>query len=548
MSNSLKATLQSNLFKLLIVLFIAFQTSYSFGQDLDYIYGKIVDSKSERPLSFASIIQKDKSIGLISNSDGSFKIPSYYALADVVLEISFIGYYSEEIRVKDLDRKNLNVIKLVEKTESLDEIVISRKEPISAKQIVELAIKNIKNNYPRDQFSYVGYYRDYQTNKESNYLNLNEAILQVNDLGFHYEDYVSTKTNILKYAKNLDFPIDTLPYQLYDYQEKTKVNNNAILNSIGERSNEFALLRFHDAVRNYKINTYDYVNNLEKDFVPNHNFELVRETSVNDVNLYQIKFNRNLGKVLAEGEIFISKVDYKIYKLRYSVHKMKIKKNDSEQAHYAIRSKITQKKEELIYNITLEYKDYLDMMYPKYISFSNPFNVILPPKFFPTEAKFVHKKQKAMNAVLISVELFFNNEISEKGIQKKKNYSLKYKNKKIRLDSIQLGPKRQKLIFYPLEKDIFFYREAWMRGDTLPSTDFVFDVKNIEDVYGNVVLERESVSYNQFREFFIQELNFGIDTSKDTIFMNKNRPISDNQPINPSQKLSKYWMNTPLKE
>ena len=150
--------------------------------------------------------------------------------------------------------------------------------------------------------------------------------------------------------------------------------------------------------------------------------------------------------------------------------------------------------------------------------------------------------------IIIVSNLFFNNEISEKGIQKKKNYSLKYKNKKIRLDSIQLGPKRQKLIFYPLEKDIFFYREAWMRGDTLPSTDFVFDVKNIEDVDGNVVLERESVSYNQFREFFIQELNFGIDTSKDTIFMNKNRPISDNQPINPSQKLSKYWMNTPLKE
>ncbi len=548
MNHTLKISILRNIPKILIAFFLVFQTHNSFGQELAYIYGKVVDSKQEAPLSYASIIQKGKSVGVISNSNGSFKVPAYYAVADVVLEISFIGYYTKEIRVKDLDRNNLNIIKLTEKTESLDEIVIRKKDPLSAKQIVELAIKNIKNNYPQDQFSYVGYYRDYQKNKERNYLNLNEAILQVTDQGFHYEDYVSTKTNILKYTKNDEFPTDSLASQLYDYQNKTKVNNNAILNNVGEQGNEFTLLRFHDAVRNHKVNTYDYVNSLEKDFVPNHNFELVRETSVNDVKLYQIKFNRNMGKVLAEGEIFISKVDYKIYKLSYSVYKMKIRKNDLNKSLHTGKAKIIQKKEELIYNITLEYNDYQDMMYPKYISFNNPFNILHPPKFFPTETKFVHDDQETVGEVAIWIEMLFNNKISEVGIQKKKNYSLTYKDKKLRIDSIQLGPKKQKLLFYLVEKDILFYRDAWLRGTKLSSKDFVFNVKNIQDVDGNVVLEKEVSSYNQFREFFIQELNFGKDISKDTIYMNKNRPIADNQPINDSKKLSKYWMNTPLKE
>ena len=548
MNHTLKISLRRDISKLIIVLFLAFQTHSSFGQELTYIYGKVVDFKNEAPLSFASIIQKGKSVGVISNSNGSFKIPAYYALADIVLEISFIGYYTQEIRVKDLDKNDLNIIKLSEKTESLDEIFIRKQEPLSAKQIVELAIENIKNNYPRDQFSYVGYYRDYQKNKESNYLNLNEAILRVTDLGFHYEDYLSTKTNILKYTKNKEFPTDSLASQLYDYQNKTKVNNNAILNNIGEQGNEFTLLRFHDAVRNYQVNTYDYVNSLEKDFVPNHNFELVRETSINDVKLYQIKFNRNLGKVLAEGEIFISKVDYKIYKLGYSVYKMKIRKNELNKSPYAQKPKITQKKEELIYNITLEYNDYEDIMYPKYISFNNPFDVLHPPKFFPVKAEFVHKENKADADVSIWVEMEFNNEISENGIQKKRNYGITYQNQDIKIDSIQLHPEKRKLMFFFAEKDIFFYKKAWLKGKKLSSKDFVFNVKNIKDVDGNVVLEREVSSYNQFREFFIQELNFGKDTSKDTIYMNKNRPISDNQPINDSKKLSKYWMNTPLKE
>jgi len=237
--------------KKIVFLIFIFQAAISLGQDLNFIYGKVLDSKTGAPLAFASIVQKDKSVGLITNDDGSFKIPKEYELAKVTLVISFIGYYPKEIKVTELNKYDVNIIKLVERAESLNEIVIkSTSKPLSAKQIVGKAIKNIKNNYPFQPFSYVGYYRDYQKNEKNTYLNMNEAILQVYDPGFGHEDYLATKTNIFKYSKNDNFPENVAASQPYDYSGRTKTIDKVSLGYLSKNANEFILLRIHDAIRN----------------------------------------------------------------------------------------------------------------------------------------------------------------------------------------------------------------------------------------------------------------------------------------------------------
>lgn len=539
-----KKDLSLRISKKLVLLLFMFQVAHSYGQDLSYIYGKVVDSQNGTPLAFASIVQKGKSVGLITNDDGSFKLPKYYDVANVTLVISFIGYYSEEIQVSDLDKTNLNLIKLIQKTEFLDEIVVKNTpKNLSAKQIVQLAVDNIKNNYPFQPFSYVGYYRDYQRKEDNSYVSMNEAILEVYDEGFGIADQTAGQTRVFTYSRNPDFPVDVEASRPYDYEQKTKIMDRAKLGYLSENANEFVLLRVHDAIRNYNINTFDYVNIFEKDFVQNHSFELIRPTSINEVSLYEIRVTKSLNDVYVDGRIYISKNDYKIYKLQYSAYKRKIKENGGD-LYNGFQRRFVPKKKNLIINIVVEYADQEDLMFPKYISFNNPFEVLQPPKFYPMEASVERDTSSESNSFV--VEMTFNKEIDLNKAYRKKNYNIKYKDKKIRVDRVVIDFNKVKI--YPKEKDLALYRRTMLGGLNIASDDFSIDVKNLEDIDGHVVFEQESISYDQFREFFIQEFNVDTQKPQGSSFMIKNLPLSMNQMINTPKDMSRYWMNTPLKE
>jgi len=530
--------------KKLLFLFFLLQTIVLYGQDLSYIYGKVVDSRTEEPLAFASIAEKDKSLGLISNEDGSFKIPMYFATANATMVVSFIGYYPEEIVVADLNKNNLNIIKLIEKKEVLDEIVIKnkkRKKKLSAEQIVKIAIQNIKNNYPFHDFSYVGYYRDYQKNKEKAYLNMNEAILEVYDLGFEFEDYAKTKIKLLKYKKNLEFPVDSIASKIYD--NNTKIINQANLGYLSENANEFTLLRIHDAIRNYNINTYDFVNTLEKDFVFNHYFSIVKITSVNNTSLYEIKVFKDMEKFLVEGKLFISKNDFKIYKFQYGVYEKVDAVNNSIRNSY--KMSVSEKfKRKIIFNTIIEYTPYNEIMYPRYISFFNSFEVLQLPKLFPTKSIIRQVKSKGISSFVI--EMKFSNQVDLNLARRRRNYKITYKGKKIRAERIVVNSNKIKI--YPILEDVSLYSSSLLGGEKISSADFNIDIKNLKDIDGNELYERKSDSYKQYREFFVQELNLDAKKPKDTLFMIKTRPIFEDQPVLTPKNLSKYWMNTPLKQ
>ena len=77
--------------------------------------------------------------------------------------------------------------------------------------------------------------------------------------------------------------------------------------------------------------------------------------------------------------------------------------------------------------------------------------------------------------------------------------------------------------------------------------DIIIKINKLTDIFGNIINQREFASYNQFREFFVQELKTNASKPMGPFFMQKTKPIFDNQPIAPFDKLSEYWLNTPLK-
>ena len=424
--------------------------------------------------------------------------------------------------------------------ESLDEVVIvssKKKRRPNAKTIVRLAMNNIPENYPFSAFYYVGYYRDYQI-KKGKYVHLNEAILEVFDPGFEKRDLTDTETRIFQYKRNTDFPTDTLAAKPYDYDNRTKMIDNATINGLG--GNEYTLLRLHDAIRNYNIQTYDFVNQLNVDLVKKHRFKLIRETAIDDVPLYDIRIVKNVDNFKAVGEIYISKGDFKIYKLQYAVYDRN--QSGKSEKHLPTNSYQSSKKErsigKLIYEIIVEYKPYQDIMYPNYISFNNSFDILKPPKFFPVKTSANVEKKR--------FEMTFNNIPNPKDAVKKFNYTVWYQKVKLKLDSIGLRDKT--VLFYPKNPDFVFdpKRIQILRKST--DKGIAIEVRNVKDLDGNVVFEQESEPYNQFREFFVQQLNTEPQKPLDSLFMMKRQPIFYKQPIVAPKNLSDYWMNTPLKD
>lgn len=184
-----------------------------------------------------------------------------------------MGYEKKEYKLLELSPKDINIIRLKHGVLSLTEAVVKGKKrrKLSAHEIVRKAIENISKNYPLNNFTVKGYYRDYQLDSLG-YVNLNEALVQVYDSGFNEMDTATTKARIYDYIQNQDFRRDTLADDSYNYKNRRKVINNAYLRAYG--GNEFQILRVHDAIRNYKMNSYDFINNLkEGDILKNHSLE-----------------------------------------------------------------------------------------------------------------------------------------------------------------------------------------------------------------------------------------------------------------------------------
>jgi len=581
------------------------------GQETDFIYGQLVNAGNQTPISFAHITIKNKAKGTISNMDGGFRIPvQYYKLGDTLV-ISSIGYSSKKIPLLSLNQNLRNVIILLRKEEVLDEISLgtsknkssrdrqdgqSRKKRLRAKDIIQLALDRIPENYPYAPFSYVGYYRDYQM-KQGNYFNLNEAVMHIFDAGFGASDSVETQTRLYKYEKNTTFPEDPISAMPYDYVNRMKFIYHTELGTPIAGRNEYTLLRIHDALRNHNINTYDFVNRLDLDFIKNHKFKFLPETSIDRIPLYAINLIKRWNDFTAIGKIFISKGDYKIYKMQYAVYdKSGPLESKKEQQTISKQSvKYDKNLGKLLYEIIVEYQLYNGIMYPNYISFNNSFISLKPIDFFPIDIEITKTNL---------IKLTFSQNPMQNYAMKKENYRMWYNYKQLKIDRIEIS---NNIVRLYLDKETLIEATQNDMIEEFDHNKFKISISNIYNFYGykikpnrpfrnfkqfkefhvgkldehtknqaaNNYLYRsynpykewnirvDSIynkyankavdtlyqykSYYQYREFFVQELKLNTKKRLDTFYMLKSQPIFKNQPIAPYVNLKDYWMNTPLK-
>jgi hypothetical protein len=509
-----------------LVLLFAINHSAIYCQQPDYIWGKVIDSKTSQPVSYATVLLKNSRVGIHTNAEGDFRILNSPAFQTDSLIVTCIGFRRLSMAFGSLKMSEKNDLRLVPNIYGLNEVrVIARKRRLNPEIIIGRALQNIKKNNPVSPFSYVSYYRDYLKDS-SNYLNLNEAIIQTLDKGFDFTSD-SSRHRLLEFKRNMDFrQIKLTPY----YDIPGSVHSDISFKQmpmafVGDHNgNEFFVLLTHDAIRNFDQKTFFFIDNLSEKFLKNHMFS--RPDGIYDGNtlLYKIEFEAR-PKITedtyqAKGAIFIQTDDYSIHRLEYSASCFN-----------------SEKKKQEIFNIEIEYGHEPALgskMCLKYISFNNSF--VIPDTtdngFFKIlSGRWISAKPYKDIFSDLTTVIVFNNEIDSISARDRKNYDITIGGAKARIRKITADGRNLYLTLYNDKYNV-----------ALDSCRI--NIKDLKDINGNILNKRRDLVLRQFREMFVQEYNKPVGFQNGCFI--ESMPLGRNC-ISRSDNTGRFWMNTPLK-
>ncbi|MEX0288191.1 MAG: hypothetical protein AB3N14_03700 [Flavobacteriaceae bacterium] len=509
---------------LLIGIFLAvipWQFSNAQQEQSNDILARVLNSSSRIPVIFATGVFKKSGTGIVADRDGYIRIPFKFKLLKETISISSMGYTSKEVPLSKLRSGALNTILLDPRTETLKEVTLSantateKEARLKPENIVRKAIQRIPGNCPTDPYAYIAYYRDYQL-FENEYVNLNEALVEVFDTGYNSDKLTDSynQTSLYHFEENTGFRRDTIWSSTYENSDQ-KFIKNARISPLG--GNELNILSLHDPIRNRSRNSFSFVHIFKTDFLENHKFKYEGILYRDEIPIYHFSFKTRDEKIksnyAAEGSIYIAKDSYGIYKLSY--------KGFERHAY------------DPLYSLELEYLPKNGKMVLNYISFNNYFQVKSKGNF-KVESILLDKDE---NAFFIT----FNNAVNKTTIENPKHYRFIYDKRKLKLANISLAD--SKTVKVALVNGTL-PELANMDGTVMSKINY--RVKNIEDQLGRKLNKFSLVSINQFREMFVQKVFQGKALPLNSDFINKDAPLSENK-ITYFKDILDYWVNTPLK-
>ncbi len=144
------------------------------GEGYITVTGVVKDRDTRRTLDNANISVPGTSISTVSNEDGAFVIKVADSIAVRAIEVSFLGYRSQQVTLQSDDMTDITVF-LTPNINKLPEVLV---RGINAYDLVKKASEKISlNNSPANNLL-TGFYRE-TVRKRRNYINVTEAIVNV---------------------------------------------------------------------------------------------------------------------------------------------------------------------------------------------------------------------------------------------------------------------------------------------------------------------------------------------------------------------------------
>jgi hypothetical protein len=170
--------------------------------------GRILDSKTNKELAFATLSVIGTNIAGVSNSEGEFSLKIAKDKLNANLMISFLGYNNKVISLREL-KPEKNQILLETSNITLGEVVVLTND---AEKIFKQVIERIEQNYGNDQNLMTGFYRE-TIRKRRAYVSLSESVVEIQKQPYtgKLDDFI----DLFKGRKNTDYTrLDTLTFKL----------------------------------------------------------------------------------------------------------------------------------------------------------------------------------------------------------------------------------------------------------------------------------------------------------------------------------------------
>ena len=456
------------------------------------ISGRVFDSRTKKPVPFATITLGNSYFGVISNDDGSFRLPISKKDSSLHIKIRCIGYSQLISKVSDFESYSPQHYYLTPTSYEIEaaEIKAEKLKRKSTDEIVSLAVNNIELNYPNQPFLLSGYYRDY-LKINGHYENLFEAAVEVEDKGFNTNDVEQTKIGLIYGAMNQTFPVDSTKILTYG---ESKDIPYGVISFVG--SNEFKFLLLHNPIRNYKYKSFDFIKYIQSDFLNDHTFSFAGIEYIDSMPCYHITikyFNAKdneyntqyaTGSVThiiggqplytsyrASGDMYIQINNYKIHKLSYQVYYDNIK----------------------LWDLNLEYRDKNGKPCLNYLSFNNlvEFSDLKSKESFYLKYILIDKKKEL-------VKLIFNTKVDSISALNNKNYKLKFDGNRLKVDKVIVTDTCVVLKIKDFNILLGSFNQQY-------ANRLKVKLKRIKDDLGNEVNSIKATRAYQYREFFVND-------------------------------------------
>lgn len=172
-----------------------------------FLSGKIVDSKKQDPIKYASISLLNKPIGTISNIDGNFLLkihPDFIRDTIVFSCMGFVQILMPAYKILDED-----VITMYPFSIKLKEVKVVATSP---EKLLEKIRENLSRNYSNNAKLMTAFYRE-TIKQDDDYINVSEAVIEI--LKAPYNN--STRSDLVRIIKGRRSP-DVKPFQWLNFK------------------------------------------------------------------------------------------------------------------------------------------------------------------------------------------------------------------------------------------------------------------------------------------------------------------------------------------
>ena len=200
-----------NLIKIIVLSVLIVFTSTLMAQsekNAKEIKGRVVDYKTNSPLTFTNFVISGTNISTVSNSDGEFVLKIPETSNHNIIIVSRLGYETKKINISELNKNSK--IKLIPAITTLSEISINVHTDPEA--LVRATLGKKSTLYNNSNTLMTAFYRETIKKRRKN-ASLSEAVVQI-----HKQPYNSLKRDaieLVKARKSTDYTkLDTLALKL----------------------------------------------------------------------------------------------------------------------------------------------------------------------------------------------------------------------------------------------------------------------------------------------------------------------------------------------